>query len=140
LATVLVLACTSCSNQSNDHEPVYPVLGRVTYNGSPASGAVVFFRRRGGDASKEPAIMGIVQADGSFELVSGPLGKGAAAGDYDVLVEWKRFTGPGKRRPQTGADILQGRFADPKRPLFHARIEAGRNEFRPFELATKIEG
>jgi hypothetical protein len=85
-------------------------------------------------------MMGIVQQDGSFEIVSGPLGKGAAAGDYDVLIEWKRFTGQSKRRPQTGPDILQGRFADPEHPLFHAKIEARPNELPPFELPSVTGG
>ena len=31
----------------------------------------VFFRRQGGDAMNDHTIMGIVQEDGSFELVSG---------------------------------------------------------------------
>jgi hypothetical protein len=136
----MVLACASCSNHSNNQEPAYPVVGKVTYNGSPASGAVVFFRRNTDAASKAPTIVGIVQEDGSFEMVSGPLGKGAPAGDYDVLIEWKRVTGHGNRRPQTGPDLLQGRFADPKHPLFRAKIEAGPNELPPFELATPTGG
>ena len=35
-------------------------------------------------------IMGIVMQDGSFELSCGSLGKGAAAGEYDVVIEWKQ--------------------------------------------------
>jgi aspartokinase-like uncharacterized kinase len=84
LVSVLVSTCASCSKQNNQ-EPVYPVVGKVTYNGSPASGAVVYFRRKSDIASKAPTIVGIVQNDGSFEMVSGPLGIGAPAGDYDVL-------------------------------------------------------
>ncbi|HTU23583.1 MAG TPA: hypothetical protein VMG10_36440 [Gemmataceae bacterium] len=130
LTAALVLACSSCGN----NKKIYPVSGKMTYNGSPASGAVVFFHRQGGDTMKEPTIMGIVQEDGSFELVCGPLGKGAPPGDYDVLVEWKRITGRGKRRPQAGPDILQGRYADPKRPLLHATVEARATNLPPFEL------
>jgi hypothetical protein len=140
LVSALVLAWASCSNQGNSQEPVYPVEGKVTYNGSPASGAAVFFRRKTDDASKAPTIVGIVQEDGSFEMVSGPLGKGAPAGDYDVLIEWKRVTGHGNRRPQTGPDLLQGRFADTRHPLFRAKIEAGPNKLPPFELVTPTGG
>lgn len=140
LATVLVLACASCSGRGNNEEPIYPVVGKVTYNGAPASGAVVYFRNKSHDERTQPAIMGFVQKDGSFEMVTGPLGKGAPAGDYDVLIEWKRVTGYGVRRPQTRPDLLQGRFDDPKRPLFHAKIEAGRNKLPPFELSTPALG
>ena len=49
-ALALVLTCASCSKNK-----IYPVSGKVTYKGSPASGAVVFFFRQGGDSSNEPA-------------------------------------------------------------------------------------
>ena len=136
LTAALALTCASCSDPDNDYPDltIYPVSGRMTYKGKPASGAVVFFHRQGGDASKEPAITGIVQEDGSFELVCGPLGKGAPAGDYDVLVEWTRVTGQGKKRPQTGPDVLKGRYADPKHPLLHATVEAKATNLPGFEL------
>jgi hypothetical protein len=127
----LALACASCSNRNN----LYPVSGKVTYKGSPASGATVFFfHRQGGDSMNDHMIMGIVQEDGSFELVCGSLGKGAPPGEYDVLIEWKRVTGQSKGRPQHGPDKLKGRYADPKRPRFHAVIKAERNELAPFDL------
>ena len=138
LMAALALACASCSSREDNHERTYPVSGKLAYNGSPASGAVVVFRRRDAQASRGPEIMGVVEGDGSFEIVSGPWGKGAPVGDYDVLVEWTRVTGPGRRRPQTGPDLLQGRFADPKHPLFHAKVEAAEaNQLPPFDLTAK---
>jgi hypothetical protein len=130
LTAVLALACASCGNKNN----IYPVSGKVAYKGSPASGATVFFHRQGGDHMNEHMIMGIVQEDGSFELVCGSLGKGAPPGEYDVLIEWKRVTGQSKGRPQHGPDKLKGRYADPKRPRFHAAIKAERNELAAFDL------
>ena len=47
VTAALVLACASC-NKNN----IYPVSGKVTYKGSPASGAAVFFYRQGGDSSE----------------------------------------------------------------------------------------
>ena len=125
----LVAVCASCGRTT-----IYPVSGKVTYKGSPASGAAVFFYRQGADSVNEPAIMGIVQDDGSFELVCGSLGKGAPAGDYDVVIEWKTAVSKGKGRPQRGPDKLKGRFADPKQPLLHAKVEAKTNELPAFEL------
>jgi hypothetical protein len=132
VTAVLALNCTSCGNK----DEIYPVSGKVTYRGSPARGAVVSFRR-GDDSGKQPTIMGVVRQDGSFELVCGPLGKGAPPGDYDVLIEWKRVTRPGRGRPQTGPDLLRGRYADPKHPLLHATVEAGDNTLPPFELKDR---
>ena len=77
-AAVLALACVSCGNG------LYPVSGNVTYNGEPAIGAAVFFKRQGVDPVNEHMIMGLVQEDGSFTLVCGNQGKGAPTGEYDV--------------------------------------------------------
>jgi hypothetical protein len=130
LTAALALGCVSCANKNN----IYPVSGKVTYKGGPASGATVFFRRQGGDPMNEHTIMGIVGEDGSFELVCGSLGKGAPPGEYDVLIEWKRVAGQMGGRPQRGPDRLKGRYADPGRPRFHATIKAQRNALAPFEL------
>jgi hypothetical protein len=131
LTAVLALTCASCGNKGN----IYPVSGKVTYKGSPASGATVFFYRRGGDSLNEHLIMGMVQEDGTFQLVCGSLGKGAPPGEYDVVVQWKRVSGQRKGRPQHGPDKLGGRYADPKRPRFHASIKAERNDLAPFDVS-----
>jgi hypothetical protein len=127
---VLVLASASCSNKHN----IYPVMGKVTYQGVPAVGAAVFFHRQGGNPMNEHLIMGIVQEDGSFELVCGSLGKGAPPGEYDVLIEWRPVSGQSKGRPQHGPDKLKGRYADPKHPRLHATIEATGTNLSSFEL------
>jgi hypothetical protein len=80
--------------------------------------------------------MGIVQEDGSFELVCGSQGKGAPPGDYDVFIEWKRVLGQRKGGPQHSPDRLQGRYANRKRPLLHATVEARDNRLAPFELTS----
>jgi hypothetical protein len=130
LVATLVLACTSCGNKNN----LYPVSGKVTYNRAPAAGATVFFRRQGADPMNEHLIMGIAGKDGSFVLVSGSLGKGAPPGEYDVLIEWKRFIGQGEGRRHHAPDKLEGRYANPKRPRFHVTINAVRNDLAPFDL------
>jgi hypothetical protein len=130
LVAPLVLVCASCGNSTN----IYPVSGEVTYKGSPAAGATVFFCRKGGDTMNDHMIMGIVQGDGSFELVCGSLGKGAPPGEYDVLIEWKQVSGQSEGRPQRGPDKFDGRYADRSRPLLHGTVEAGATNLPPIEL------
>jgi len=130
LTAALALACASCGNKNK----IYPVSGKVAYNGAPASGAAVFFYRHGADPMNEHMVMGLVQEDGSFELVCGSLGKGAPPGEYDVVIEWKQVSGQSKGRPQHGPDKLKGRYADPKHPLLHATVEAKATQLDPFEL------
>lgn len=131
VATMLALACASCRRGASD---IYPVSGGVTYQGSPAAGAAVFFHRKGADEFKEHLVMGIVQNDGSFELVCGPLGKGAPPGEYDVAIEWRTVIGQRSGNPQRGPDKLNGRYADHTRPVLHATVEARDNHLPPFEL------
>ena len=129
---MLVLASASCGNKNN----MYSVSGKVMFKDSPASGATVFFRRKGGDSMNDHTIMGIVQEDGSFELVCGSLGKGAPPGEYDVLIEWKQLSSQRAGRPQQGPDKFNGRYADPVPPLLHATVEAKSNDLPPFEVTN----
>jgi hypothetical protein len=135
VTATLVLACALAMGFASwNRTNIYPVSGKVTYKGAPASGAAVFFYRQGADSSNEPAIMGIVQEDGSFELVCGGLGKGAPPGEYDVVIEWKQLSSQSKGRPQRGPDKLKGRYADPKHPLLHATVKTKTNDLPPFEV------
>jgi hypothetical protein len=129
VTAALVLACSSC-NRNN----LYPVSGKVTYKGSPASGATVFFYPQSGKPVNDCMTIGVVGEDGSFEVVCGSLGKGAPPGEYDVVIEWKPVSVQGKGRPRHGPDKLSGRYADPKHPLLHATVEAKANNLRSFEL------
>jgi len=130
LTAMLALTGVSCGNKSSIH----PVSGKVTFQGSPAAGAAVFFHRQGGDPMNEHVVMGVVQEDGSFEMVCGSLGKGAPPGEYDVVIEWKRVSGQSQGRPHHAPDKLQGRYADPKHPRLHATVKAEVNVLAPFEL------
>ncbi len=125
------LACASCGHRANG---LYPVSGEVTFNGSPASGAAVFFHRKGADRIKEQMMMGIVRENGAFELVCGSSGKGAPPGEYDVTIEWKDIPGQIRGRPRHGPDKLNGRYADPKNPRLHATIKQEPNRLAPFDL------
>ena len=132
ILAAFTLACTSCSNSSG----LYPVSGKVLFNGEPAVGATVTFIRKGSDdPMKEPVEQGVVGADGTFAL-SGPAGDGAPPGDYVVLVEWKEGAGKqaGRAPALNAPDRLQKRYLDPANPLLTATVEAKANVLSPFEL------
>ena len=131
LAAALSLLCSSCGTSN-----LYPVDGKLTCDGVPAAGAVVFFRRQGGDPVNEPSIMGITQDDGTFELVCGSLGKGAPPGEYDVLIEWREGSGNNKGFAKRVPDKLRGRYADSRHPLLHVTLEAQSNHLPPFEISN----
>lgn len=136
---VVGLTCTalfSCASCSGNHGNLFPVSGMVMVDGKPAPGATVFLRRVETDTVNDQTIMGIVQEDGSFELVCGSLGKGAPPGEYNFAIEWKQISGQRKGRPERGPDRLKGRYSNPKTSGLHATIEAGRNDLEPFELTN----
>jgi hypothetical protein len=131
IATLTLLG-TGCGS-SNGY---YPVVGKVLHNGEPARGATVYFYpQEPTDRMKEHVPQGVVGDDGSFTLAS-PAGAGARPGSYAVLIEWKkdagqfRGRGPGLNSP----DRFNGRFMDPKRPVFQAEVKSEKNQLPAFEL------
>lgn len=127
----VALATTGCSK--NEHN-LYPVSGKVLYDGLPAAGAAVFFYRQDANPLEEQMIMGVVRDDGSFELVCGPWGKGAPPGEYEVAIEWKPVVGLRGGNPTRSHDRLNGRYADLNHLRLHATICAKPNELPAFEL------
>jgi hypothetical protein len=129
LALAVALACTGCQGSRG----LYPVSGKVTYNGEPAAGAYVFFRRPNADPVSAPLVMGVVKEDGSFTLYSGEH-EGAAPGEYAVLIQWRQGANPSGGRRERPPDRLQGRYADAEHPRLQASVKAGANHLPPFEL------
>jgi len=130
LATSLVISA-GCNSSG-----LYPVNGKVLFNGESAVGATVTFVRKGStDPLKEQTPQGVVGEDGTFTL-SGPGGDGAPPGEYVVLVEWKEGAGSKRgRAPALNApDRLKKKYLDPNKPLLTATVEAKSNTLPPFEL------
>ncbi len=146
LACVLASPCAGCGESNG----LYPVHGKVNYQGEPATGATVYFHRTGPDASGGEVARGEVQSDGSFRLESGDKGSGAAPGQYAVLIEWRQ--GPlrthradtakslGKAAAREGKplliadDRLKGRYFDGTHPRVTAEIKTAKNNLPTIDL------
>jgi hypothetical protein len=128
----IVTAWLSGCSDSKGH---FPVRGKVLYKGEPAVGAAVYFHRKdSADLPKDSAdrltgqaLQGIVDQDGTFEL-AGASGKGAAPGDYIVLIEWK--DGRGIKAP----DRFKGKYLNMKEPSFTAEVKPMKNKLPAFEI------
>jgi hypothetical protein len=152
-AVFVLLFCTSCGNKYG----LAPVNGKVTYNGSPAVGANVYFHpksplpKRPKGELEYPIPMATVAEDGSFALSSGDLGSGAFPGDYKVLIEWRKpdakpavdpasndhKTAPPKGEDKFGhlpSDQLKGKYFNLEKPLLSAEVKEGGNKLPTFEL------
>ncbi len=145
LACALASPCAGCGESNG----LYPVYGKVNFQGEPASGATVYFHRTGPGPSAAVA-RGEVQNDGSFWLETGDLGSGALPGQYAVLIEWRQ--GPlrthrvetenslGKAAAREGKplliadDRLKGRYFDVAHPRVTAEVKAEKNNLPPIDL------
>ena len=150
---VLGLAGFGCGQKAG----YYPVSGKVLYKGQPATGAVVYFQMPGASGGRTPT--GVVASDGSFQLFSDDT-KGAPAGQYNVLIEWRDEPSPStaagtkfstasleKARAKSAlaatksglsrvrpSDRLKGRYLDSTRPLLTASVDPRSNDLAAFEL------
>jgi hypothetical protein len=146
-------------------EGLSSVTGKIVCDGQPAAGAILLFHRQPGEPAPPTAAAGVipsatVNADGYFAVESGGLGRGAAPGKYDVLVQWPEQidTAPdGSARKTTKAnqkgvtvtvakhdrldpvpsDRLKGRYCDAAKPQLKAEVKPGSTDLGTIEITLK---
>ena len=126
LAGVLLLGA-SCSGRKT----VYPVTGKVLFEGRPAVGAVVQFHPQDKVDTRAVAPLGQVGADGTFRLTTYAHEDGAPAGRYAVTVSWGV--------PSKGGDgydrlLVPGRYLSPATSKLTAEVSPQATELPPFKL------
>jgi hypothetical protein len=122
---------TSC--RRGDSRPVYAAGGKVFFKGKPAEWAAVTLVPLSDSDSKKPKPGGQVQEDGTFRLSTYASFDGAPPGQYAVTIV---YPSPARKvdGENTGPDLLNGRYADPKITPLRAEIKQAINELGPFEL------
>jgi hypothetical protein len=96
----------------------HPVAGKAFFEGVPIPGAQVTLVNAKG--SKGVTAVGVVAADGSFQLSTYRGNDGAAAGDYHVTVVWRD---PG----QNDANALPARYATAETSGVAVSVRPGEN-------------
>src|SRR4029079_1452975 len=94
LAAVALLIASGCSS-SEPRVPVFPVSGKVSFQGkSPAGARVVLFP----DKKSSPtagavgvAPTGEVKSDGTFSVSSYDADDGAPEGEYVATIQWNKY-------------------------------------------------
>jgi hypothetical protein len=135
-----LLVCVSCGPKPR---ALYPVQGKILFEGKPADGAVVVLHPVDDPSPQAVRPAGHVGADGSFTLNSylpstQATGPGAPAGEYAVTVTWpppdvKNYLI--KHHTSDLPDKLQGRFANAaSSPLPRAKVPEGPTELPLYEL------
>jgi hypothetical protein len=157
----MAIAVTLASCSRGDGPALYPVYGKVTYQGEPAAGAFLTLVPDGPAAPGSPSVTldappcATVQEDGGFSISCGVSGYGALPGRYKVLITWRTGLATDAAKVQAEAtkkkrgrspnfkpdkhemlapDRLGGRYADPAKSPLTALVKPETNNLPPFEL------
>lgn len=133
LFAVAALNLASCS-QDEGRILVFPVSGTLTFQGMPATGALVTFHPVDSPLPAALQPNGKVADDGSFKLTTYESGDGAPAGNYAVTVFWPEPPASPVEAPDSGPDRFRGRYLDPQKSTWRVTVTDGTNALEPFEL------
>ena len=149
---VLALALASCGR--GDAPALYPVYGKVIFNGQPAEGATVMFQREDTPATGAAVFVptGMVDKEGNFSLETEDVGYGAPAGKYKVLIQWRvkgEELGEPQAKPKKGSrrnvvtdkpdgvpDRLKGRYMKAETAQIKVEVKPEENTFQPFDVSS----
>lgn len=142
LLLLLAAACGGCGQTSRETATVFPVEGRFTVNGKPASGALVSFIPQTPPAEGRRAIPSQARADasGTFTLTTFHTADGAPEGDYKVTLYWPAPSPAAAPHDDDdaplGPDQLRGRFASADKSNLRAHVPAKPTNFADVDLAS----
>lgn len=125
----LLVGTFGCSRYYEDRfsgarPPVFEAAGRVTWNGSPASGALVTLHSQGHNL----AASGKSDRDGMFTLTTWRTGDGAVAGEHSVSIETIVITGYTPDGLPIEVNDMPPKYRDPAKSGLTATInEKGKN-------------
>ena len=102
---IATVALTGCGRRGNE---LAPISGKVTYQGKPLPfGSVMFLPKSG------PPATGIIQPDGTFNMITRGLGDGASVGTNRVRVVCLESQAPSNNI--SGGEALAGRPLIPQK-------------------------
>lgn len=120
---------SGCGGPAGDGLTKYPVRGTVLVAGQPAPGLIVTLHNQDAAAPGNAARpVGVADDAGQFLLSTNADRDGAVAGDYVATFFW-----PSDNTP-AAFDRLGGKFTDPAKSQFRARVEPRETELPPFRL------
>jgi hypothetical protein len=131
LAGIGILSSVGCSKSEN-HVPVYPVVGAIKYQGQPIAGAFVSLHPKS-PTEGVPNPRASVEKDGSFTLSTFNGNDGAPEGEYIVTVQWYRPVRQGNDLVG-GPNVLPVKYASARTSDVKIRVAAGENRLQPIQL------
>jgi len=135
LMAAAALALASISGCSEKRVAVFPVTGKLTFEGQAPEGAQVVLHPVSSTEANNVTAAGSVKSDGTFKITVYEDGDGAPAGDYVATVQWFRFVadeGSGGRGP----NVLPAKYASAETSPIKVTVKSGTNELPPIDLTN----
>lgn len=129
LAAVSVLTASGCAGEKR--VPVFPVSGKVSFQGKPPAGAIVVLNPVGTSENHDVMPTGTVKDDGSFSVTAYEPGDGAPQGEYVATVQWYKVT---KELGGPGPNVLPKTYATPKTSPVKVTVGNGPVEIPPITI------
>lgn len=117
--------------------PVFPVSGKVTFEGKPTVDALITFHPQNDPDPTSRPLLTRVSADGTYKLYTYEMDDGAPVGKYVVTVTWIKETdnqNAPKEEVRPAKNMVPERFAQPKTTPLAVEVKEQPNEFS-FELS-----
>lgn len=131
---VATFASGSCARKP-PRVRVYPVHGKLVVDGVPATRAIVYFHPNCPIPGANPLPFGVVEPDGTYRPATYVANDGLPVGEYRVTVVWPRYVAfDGQEIPSD--DRLQGKYADPSRPVLTVTVGSKNNELPTVDLKS----
>lgn len=140
LIGLTILAASGCGG--GDQVDVYPVQGKVTFDGKPmAGGGSIAFLPTGGQKGKAPG--GTIDKDGTYVLSTYDQGDGSMTGEFRVVISQTVVDEPETNLDSDAAgseadvepvevvpekDRIPAIYSDPVNSPLTAKVEAKSNE------------
>jgi hypothetical protein len=125
------LLCSACG-KANGRKPVFPVEGRILYEGRPLAHAFLVFHPVNDAGPQLTRPTATAENDGTFAPTTYEAADGAPAGEYAVTVEWYRP--PTRDDVAPGPNQLPALYSKPASTPFKIRIVEGTNRLEPFQI------
>jgi hypothetical protein len=138
LVSGLCIAIAGCgTSQDPNRLPVFPVSGKISFNGKVPDGAyVALHSKTNAEAPNGQQVVpsAQVKSDGTFELSSYAAADGAPPGEYKVTVGWHKTIKPPGGDPTLGPNLLPPKYSKPSTSPLTVTIASGANELNPIVL------
>jgi hypothetical protein len=128
-AWLLAFLLPACG-EAPDGPTVYPVTGKVFFQGKPATGALVVLHPVG---KQGRSYSGEVGFDGSFQITTLTKGDGAPAGTYAVTLTWTETVKVNDAERET-PDRFGRRYQDPAKPYTTLEVKPGTNRLPRIDI------